>query len=103
MILTDLVLVHAVAALVVVDEVVFAIAAPLVFLTVVFSRTNPVALAALAELAALVRRATLSSDALAEHSWCTTIRCLLTLCARAGVHDLARPTSSADYQTVCGR
>ena len=58
-ILTDLVLVHAVAALVVVDEVVFAIAATLVFLTVVFSRTNPVALAALAELAALVRRATL--------------------------------------------
>ena len=39
-------------------------------------------------------------DALAEHSWCTTIRCLLTLCARAGVHDLARPKSSADYQAV---
>ena len=41
--------------------------------------------------------------ALDEQKRGKTIRQFATPCSRAGVHGLARPTSSADYQTVCGR
>ena len=41
--------------------------------------------------------------ALDEHKRYKTIQRMRTLCARAGAHDLARPTSSANYQTVWRR
>ena len=45
----------------------------------------------------------LSSDvARLKHNCSKTIARMRPLCARAGAHDLAQPTPSADYQTAYG-